>query len=440
MTLTHATYDFTCGITRVLLICCFMSILLDYAHSTSATAKILYISVFLFAGSDECRDVVCPAVVNIVCPPDSQVTVIEPRRVTDQDVVYPSDIENDGPNHFYIEKNSDELTKVLEKRSVQFTRRESIKIVPGDYVVKRSLPEDVLRELDEKRVLEEKQMKCCTSQKCVCLQNCAIPKCLDGETPIAIGDQGNGKPGHCCPNYKCEKTPDCQNGTALEWVQPCKSCRCTGNETFCHETCKEEFKSSCKSESKSNVFLNGQSWMEDSCTSCICENGNPKCHTSICQPSLCEKKIEVPGECCPVCDHNETIFCTGHENCDIACRIGYHQKSEHGSLCSICKCKQNITEVETRTPHQVVNGTEKETTPSVVVWNDQKMHELIAANKKIQDLESQMYVRNIIVGLLALILVGLIIVMFYVCSWKRGVYKTVPTSVDSNLNKLPKLV
>lgn len=53
--------------------------------------------------------------------------------------------------------------------------------------------------------------------------------------------------------------------------------------------------------SAGKLYENGETWEDDPCTECVCENGKKKCIAYMCGVS-CVNPRHVPGTCCPVCD------------------------------------------------------------------------------------------------------------------------------------------
>lgn len=309
---------------------------------------------------------------------------------------------------FYVEK-SDDISKLLQKRSIQaFKRRESIQITPVRNIHRRSISENETPSLNK---TNDTLKKCCPQKTCVCKDDCFVPQCGTHEVPIANFTE-NGKPGVCCPKYKCDNIPNCQIlGDDFKWLQPCKECKCDQNETFCHEKCIDNFQpSSCFSHSKNRGYLHGQFWMDTECTQCECDMGNLKCQSNVCRPLHCPKKIKLPGECCPVCDHKESHFCNGHEACELVCQFGYEQSND----CSFCKCAVELIEV-TSIPD------DKDTI--------------------IQKLESDVQLKNILLGIFGIFICVLAAILALVVlkhHRSRRMYSIV-SSLDSNLNKIQKL-
>ena len=53
---------------------------------------------------------------------------------------------------------------------------------------------------------------------------------------------------------------------------------------------------------------NGQTYMPDSCTECVCRDGHVYCEPTYCPMVRCRNPITPPGECCPRCDNGIIIW------------------------------------------------------------------------------------------------------------------------------------
>ncbi|CAD7081163.1 unnamed protein product [Hermetia illucens] len=249
--------------------------------------------------------------------------------------------ENISPQESHLEANEkgdEQENRTLSKRSLQYKRRESIKIVPGDY--KSFIPDDgryhgynhnhhkwkretALAANETTKTTNDTMtssgIQCCPKQKCICSGECDIPSCPSAHVLTIVEDGDLDQPGKCCPVHKCLIEPDCKaNVTNITWNLPCKSCRCVAGHKFCHDTCGEDKVTilTCLSAGLRRHYHDGESWNEDACTRCECHAGKPKCYSSACKPLECERKARLPGECCPVCvddTSNVTMISTSTE-------------------------------------------------------------------------------------------------------------------------------
>lgn len=247
---------------------------------------------FLFiAELPDCKPNVC-TYIDITCPADSSKREILP--IFDQK----------SENHTQeIPPTNDESTISKSKRSIRFEPHDPIQIVPGPYKQKRSINSDEQNDNKEAALIE-----CCIQKLCICDTRCTQPKCRNDQT-LVLEREGLLVPGSCCPVYKC-----------VHITRPAIS---------------------CYSSEKRKHYHHGETWKEGDCTSCKCDDkGKKHCVMSVCKPLLCEKQINIPGECCPMCDHTNSKFCPGQEQCEIICRYGYENDT---TGCRICKCATDRT-------------------------------------------------------------------------------------------------
>lgn len=220
-----------------------------------------------------------------------------------------------------------EPSALRRKRAIPLTyqRRESIKIVPGGYIRRRrdasigdnhiigassTSPEPIHVPSSHEQQQQRRQTECCSPDRVQCKCNyakCKDIECLPLQYKIAIA-HATGVPGNCCPRYMCSAQ-----------------------------------KPTCYSQNLKRTFNPFEQWDEDPCTHCECsENGENLCNISMCKPMSCEKKVTIPGQCCPVCDISGSIYCQDHENCDVHCRNGLERDPIRGCLMCLC-AKSNVT-------------------------------------------------------------------------------------------------
>ncbi|XP_048465930.1 kielin/chordin-like protein [Rhincodon typus] len=77
---------------------------------------------------------------------------------------------------------------------------------------------------------------------------------------------------------------------------------------------------------KGQTFHNGDSFIVDTCTSCVCLNGAVSCAPVQCQALSCKDSVRRPGSCCPECPQG--------------CADGRtHNESWKVDACTQCSCK-----------------------------------------------------------------------------------------------------
>ncbi|KAM4626053.1 cysteine-rich motor neuron 1 protein isoform 2-T3 [Polymixia lowei] len=184
------------------------------------------------------------------------------------------------------------------------------------------------------------------------LISCPVPDC---ENPAI-------QPGHCCPTCPDSPAPlptpalgdpgdssvcvspggEVFSGGEVWNMDPCSQCTCRRGQTLCesevcppllcqrpirsHDSCCPHCPedttltptppplsnssssggggSVCRSEGKEgggDMFLPGESWKPDVCTSCVCVTGTIRCFTESCPPTPCPRPLLRKGQCCPYC-------------------------------------------------------------------------------------------------------------------------------------------
>ncbi|XP_073837005.1 reduction in Cnn dots 2 [Musca autumnalis] len=145
---------------------------------------------------------------------------------------------------------------------------------------------------------------------CVCGECNDFPKCQEDEVAIEV-EAGQGVPGKCCPVFKCIPKIQCAFGVKqVFWKSKCLKCSCFGENEMCEDHCphqEEETIQSCFSDFYGQAMANGESWMEGSCVSCFCEQGERICTTPFCKSleGECDNPIHDEDECCPRCPEAE---------------------------------------------------------------------------------------------------------------------------------------
>lgn len=344
------------------------------------------------------------------------------------------------------DKDDEGKNKMLEKRSILFERRESIKIVPGghhffNHIHKRSLsssatvtttttgndkydyhlengsggnnvsssefvatsekPIELIKAINAtKNAMHDDDLtkRCCEYQECKCFpaheSNCKLPHCTKPLITI-VKRHATGMPGDCCDEYEC--------------IPP----------NYC--------------ESRGQKYPVGATWDEADCQTCRCENGETKCQMYFCKPLSCTKRILVPGACCQTCDDtdNNTDFCKSAINCNIHCPNGF-QKSDDG--CNLCKCAYNIISMlDINYENETIKSTDLENgiidNHTVTSTNIQSICE--------DQLQSYIYLFIAVIILLLLIIFGFVTYMIVQKRQKNSQsYKPV-ANIDSNFNSLP---
>lgn len=261
--------------------------------------------MLLFTEPPDCSSVVC----DLKCPSDSKVVRIDSY----DSIILAVNVTDAPPLH--------EAIASKRKRAILTRRRESIKIVPGDYIRRR-------RDANNNTLLAAQ--KCC---ECKCdYVKCPEFKCPPNEFKVAIS-QATQMPGSCCTKYRCTTE-----------------------------------KPTCFSRNLQRQINALEKWDEDACTHCECtETGQQNCETSVCKPLNCEKKQTIAGECCPVCDISDSKFCEPEIDCERHCQYGFEYDPVRD--CAICQCAKSKSTTTTTTTTTTI----KQTTVSIGSGEEQQI-------------------------------------------------------------------
>ncbi|XP_055316795.1 uncharacterized protein LOC129576165 [Sitodiplosis mosellana] len=238
----------------------------------------------------DCSSIVC----DLQCPSDSKVV-----RIDNYDSILLAMNATEAPPPQPLH----EAITLKRKRAILTRRRESIKIVPGDYIRRR------------RDANNDTSLAVATAQKC-CECKCDFDKCPEFKCPpntykMTVA-QASQVPGSCCAKYRCTtEKPTCYSHNLRRHINALEQ------------------------------------WSEDPCTHCTCtETGETSCEASICKSLNCEKRRTIEGECCQVCDISDSKFCEPEIECDRQCRNGFEHDPVRG--CAICTCaKSNATTTTT---------------------------------------------------------------------------------------------
>lgn len=223
--------------------------------------------------------------------------------------------------------------------------------------------------------------ECCSvPQGCQCLPEPCRP--LECKPPhwAKVVRPGDQKPGSCCPLYKCvenESNETCLlddekvvNDGATWKKSECTLCTCKSGVVFCEKNppcpplpdgcsktilhtgkccpvcieAPEPHQKGCRS-GVGEFIRSGESWQEDDCTFCVCQNGKQNCQAYMCE--ACANPRYVPHECCPLCDESSVVtlppHCPALTNCSLRCVHGFVRDA---AGCFTCDCQQDICVLE----------------------------------------------------------------------------------------------
>ncbi|XP_073093519.1 extracellular matrix organizing protein FRAS1 isoform X4 [Manis javanica] len=162
-----------------------------------------------------------------------------------------------------------------------------------------------------------------------------------GCCPVCVGP---GKPctyegrvfqdGEDWPLSQCAKCV-CRNGATQCFAAQCQPLFCNQDETIVRvpgKCCPQCSSRSCSASGR--VYEHGEQWSENACTTCICDQGEVRCHKQACPPLRCEKgqrRAQRHGECCEEC-----VPSAG--SCSHGGTVRYQDEMWKGSACEFCVC------------------------------------------------------------------------------------------------------
>ncbi|XP_032256496.1 extracellular matrix protein FRAS1 isoform X3 [Phoca vitulina] len=227
--------------------------------------------------------------------------------------------------------------------------------------------------------------------------------------PVCVGP---GKPcsyegrvfqdGEDWPLSRCAKCV-CRNGVAQCFTAQCQPLFCNQDETIVRvpgKCCPQCSSRSCSASGQ--VYEHGEQWNENACTTCICDEGEVRCHKQACPPLRCEKgqsRAQRHGECCEecvspvgscshngivryqdemwkssacefcVCDHGQVICRTG-ECAKVECAQGEELIHLDGKCCPECISKNGYCVDEENAEFMSSNASEVKRIPEGEKWED----------------------------------------------------------------------
>ncbi|XP_030622204.1 extracellular matrix organizing protein FRAS1 [Chanos chanos] len=198
---------------------------------------------------------------------------------------------------------------------------------------------------------------------------CSVCTCSHGTVscaprpcpPLSCGrDQSPFIPdGECCP--RCAR-----NGASCSWEGrehrdgeewssgPCTKCECRSGRIQCSTaeclpvTCKANENlviqpgrccPQCEPDpclANGKQYKHGEQWQKNSCTTCVCDRGQSRCHTEKCPPLTCNKgqaKVKRSGQCCEECSSTKG-------SCLYEGVVRYHGDMWNGTGCEFCLCER----------------------------------------------------------------------------------------------------
>ncbi|KAJ9586287.1 hypothetical protein L9F63_020069, partial [Diploptera punctata] len=172
---------------------------------------------------------------------------------------------------------------------------------------------------------------------------CPICKCKAAEHVETVTTN------HIITERTCISPDGVHHDDGENWFDGCRRCYCHGGTEMCNlitcpvPSCKNPIHNSSFSccpycpgeENKEKHFsgevhqamvchsvdgiyrVEGETWLLNSCTKCICHMGQVLCETHRCPPAPCSKPIHKNGQCCPQCpDVATAVISESAKSCD----------------------------------------------------------------------------------------------------------------------------
>uniref|UniRef100_A0A2K6M692 Kielin cysteine rich BMP regulator n=1 Tax=Rhinopithecus bieti TaxID=61621 RepID=A0A2K6M692_RHIBE len=177
-----------------------------------------------------------------------------------------------------------------------------------------------------------------------CWQNGSV-QCEPLPCPPVPCRQPGKIPGQCCPvcdgcEYQGHQYQS-QETFRLQERGLCVRCSCQAGEVSCEEqecpvtpcalpASGRQLCPACVLDGEE--FAEGVQWEPDGrpCTTCVCQDGVPKCGAALCPPAPCQHPTQPPGACCPSCDrctYHGQVYTNGQNFTDA------------DSPCHVCRCQ-----------------------------------------------------------------------------------------------------
>uniref|UniRef100_A0AAY4BT87 VWFC domain-containing protein n=1 Tax=Denticeps clupeoides TaxID=299321 RepID=A0AAY4BT87_9TELE len=161
------------------------------------------------------------------------------------------------------------------------------------------------------------------------------PQCVRHGAPC-VGEGRSHRDGEVWSPSPCSRC-ECRNGRSHCSVAECLPITCKLNENLVIQPgtcCPRCVPNPCLASGKE--YKHGEQWQKDSCTTCVCDEGQSRCHTHTCPRLSCEKgqmKVRQQGRCCEEC-----VSTKG--SCMYAGAVRYHGDMWNGTGCEFCLCER----------------------------------------------------------------------------------------------------
>ncbi|KAJ3603631.1 hypothetical protein NHX12_028376, partial [Muraenolepis orangiensis] len=143
-------------------------------------------------------------------------------------------------------------------------------------------------------------------------------------------------PGDVLSSSSCSRCV-CQDGAIICSAAECQPVSCQPEENLVippGHCCPQCVSNPCLSGGEPHQH--GEQWQKDSCTTCVCDRGQSRCHTHTCPEVTCpqgESKALRAGRCCGDC-------VASRGSCLYEGTLRYHGDMWNGTGCEFCSCER----------------------------------------------------------------------------------------------------
>jgi hypothetical protein len=195
---------------------------------------------------------------------------------------------------------------------------------------------------------------------CECVQhtveNCQF-SCPNGQKFMPLNNR-LCKCIHNCPSLtQCYKNCDLEIDSHGCQICSCKEFKHHHQQQQQHNNHKNNRNSNCIIEESGQRVKNGETWTNDGCHECICDNGKELCTLITCPMFDCERTVlnKTINRCCPICEDkvslNENHQINSRERvvetrlpCESPILKNYYYENDTFEFdkCTTCTCKNNF--------------------------------------------------------------------------------------------------
>uniref|UniRef100_A0A8C7UPV9 Cysteine-rich motor neuron 1 protein n=1 Tax=Oncorhynchus mykiss TaxID=8022 RepID=A0A8C7UPV9_ONCMY len=180
---------------------------------------------------------------------------------------------------------------------------------------------------------------CHSGREMCALISCPVPSC---DSPAI-------RSGQCCPSCPGRKTKKRNMGkkqctgsrlfldSCFQYVSPLNLCSLFHEPITPHSPSNDSLPSYCRNK-EGDIFLAAESWKPNTCSSCVCLDGQISCFSESCPPVGCARPVLRKGQCCPYC-----LDATPRAVCHFNGKTYADEERWDIDSCTHCYCLQGQT-------------------------------------------------------------------------------------------------